>query len=58
MAKGVRNGTICRVMEYTEEKLVKMLDKKAAVGYYNRPRPVKKPAKHFVILADGVAKRV
>ena len=55
MAKG---SNICRVTEYIEDRLIKAVDKKAAVGYYNRPRPDKKERTHFRVMANGVAKRV
>jgi len=55
MAKG---SNIMRVREYVENRLIKAVDKKALVGYYNRPRPVSKPIKHFKVMPNGVAKRV
>jgi hypothetical protein len=55
MAKG---SNIYRVTEYIENRLIQAVDKKAMVGYYNRPRPDQKERKHFRVMANGVAKRV
>jgi hypothetical protein len=55
MAKG---SNIMRVREYTEDRLIRAIDKKAAVGYYNRSRPPKKPALHLKEVAPGVYRRV
>lgn len=58
MAKGVRLGNISVRVERMSELLADKLDKKAAVGYYNRPRPSKGEHSHFVVMSNGVAKRV
>jgi len=58
MAKGVRLGNMVVRTQAIEERMNRMLDKKAAVGYYNRPRPATNKASHLVILPNGVAKRV
>lgn len=58
MAKGVRLGNLAKRTETYNAYMADLLDRKAAVGYYNRPRPVKREVKHFRVLPGGVAKRV
>ena len=56
--KGVRLGSIAVRVERMSELLAEKLDKKAAVGYYNRPRPPRVKRRHFVVMSNGIAKRV
>jgi len=58
MAKGVRLGNISVRVERMNTLLADKLDKKAAVGYYNRPRPSQVEHRHFKVMLNGVAKRV
>ena len=58
MAKGTRAGQMALRTIQLQEKMAEMVSRKEKVGYYSRPRPVRKPARHFVRLANGVVRRM
>ena len=56
--KGTRAGQLALRTIAIQDRLAEMVSRKEKAGYYSRPRPVRKPVKHFIRLANGVVRRV